>query len=87
MYTFEPSGVCSDKIMFSIEDGKVRNVTFFGGCEGNSIGVSQLVEGMAVDDAIERLRGIPCGDNPTSCPDQLAVALSLAAETNNEIDR
>jgi uncharacterized protein (TIGR03905 family) len=81
MYSFTPDGVCSEKIMFSIEDGRVRDVAFFGGCAGNSIGVSQLVEGMAVDDAIERLRGIPCGDNPTSCPDQLAVALSLATET------
>ena len=80
--TYKTQGVCSQKIDFDIEDGKVRNVRFYGGCNGNTQGVARLVEGMPVDEAIRRLEGIRCGMKPTSCPDQLATALKkyLAAE-------
>lgn len=78
--TFKPQGVCSQKIDFDIVDGKITNVSFLGGCNGNTQGISRLVEGMEVSDAISRLEGIHCGFRDTSCPDQLAKALKQALE-------
>ena len=75
MYLFTPRGVCAQKINFSINEGKVSDVIFYGGCNGNLQGISRLIEGMEVEEAIEKLRGIPCGGKTTSCPDQLAIAL------------
>ena len=72
---YTPHGVCSRKITFDVIDGCVHNVTFMGGCSGNTQGVSRLIEGMKVEEAIKRLDGIHCGPRPTSCPDQLAQAL------------
>lgn len=80
--TFKTQGVCSQKIDFDIIDGKVSNVKFFGGCHGNSQGVSRLVEGMDVNEAISRMEGIKCGFKNTSCPDQLAKALKEATAGN-----
>ena len=74
--TYKTKGVCSRSINFDIEDGKVRGVHFDGGCNGNTQGVAALVEGMDVDDAIEKLSGINCNGRGTSCPDQLAKALA-----------
>ena len=73
--SYTTKGVCSRMIDIEIEDGIVRRVEFTGGCSGNTQGVSRLVEGMAVDEAISRLSGIRCGFKQTSCPDQLACAL------------
>ena len=75
-------GVCSREIDFDVVDGKVRNVKYLGGCSGNTQGVGALVEGMDVDDAIERLKGIKCGFKSTSCPDQLALALEQYKRNN-----
>ena len=72
---YRPKGVCSQKITFDIEDGKVKNVKFLGGCNGNLQGIASLVEGMPVEEVIKRLEGIKCGYKDTSCPDQLAKAL------------
>lgn len=74
-YTYQPKGVCSRQMTFDIEDGVIRSVDIVGGCSGNLQGISRLVEGMKVEDAIEKMRGIKCGFKPTSCPDQLAKAL------------
>ena len=74
-YEYKTQGVCSRKITFSVEDGKVCKVAFDGGCNGNGKGVAALVEGMDVDEAIRRMEGIKCGMKNTSCPDQLAQAL------------
>lgn len=74
-YEYKTRGVCSRKINFSVEDGKVCKVAFDGGCNGNGKGVAALVEGMDVDEAIRRMAGIKCGMKNTSCPDQLAQAL------------
>ena len=74
-YEYKTRGVCSRKITFSAEDGKVCKVAFDGGCNGNGKGVAALVEGMDVDEAIRRMEGIKCGMKNTSCPDQLAQAL------------
>ena len=72
---YKTKGTCSVKIDYDVVDGKVRNVKFTGGCNGNTKGVAALVEGMDVDEVINRLSGITCGFKPTSCPDQLATAL------------
>ena len=80
--TFKPQGVCAQKIDFDIVDGKVRNVKFLGGCSGNTQGVSLLIEGMDVSDAISRLEGVQCGFKSSSCPDQLAKALKQAVAGN-----
>lgn len=75
---YQPKGVCSQMIQFDIEDNKVKNVGFTGGCNGNLQGISRLIEGMDVDEAISRIEGIHCGYKQTSCPDQLAQALKQA---------
>lgn len=72
---YKTKGVCSQLINFDIENGKVKNVNFVGGCAGNLQGISRLVEGMDVKEAISRLEGIRCGFKATSCPDQFAQAL------------
>ena len=74
-YSHKNQGTCSREIVFEIEDGKLRNVQFFGGCNGNLKGICSLVEGMEVNEVINRLEGIRCGFKSTSCPDQLAQAL------------
>lgn len=73
--THKTSGVCSRQIDLDIENGVIIDAKFTGGCSGNTQGVAALVVGMTVEEAIKRLRGIKCGPRPTSCPDQLAIAL------------
>ena len=77
-YEYKTKGTCSRSILFDIEDGKVKNVQFIGGCNGNLKGIGALVEGMEVDEVISRVEGIHCGMKSTSCPDQLAQALKAA---------
>lgn len=77
-YTYNTKGTCSVKIAFDIEDGRVYNVAFLGGCNGNLKGISALVEGMKVEDVISKCKDIKCGFKSTSCPDQLAIALTTA---------
>ncbi len=77
MMQYKTKGVCSRAITFDVVDNKVTQVRFNGGCNGNTQGLSSLLEGMEVDEVIRRLEGIKCGMKPTSCPDQLATALKL----------
>lgn len=77
-YTYTPKGVCSMKIEFEINDEKVENVKFSGGCSGNTQGIAKLCNGRTKDEVIECLSGIKCGFKDTSCPDQLAEALKAA---------
>lgn len=77
-YEYKTKGTCSQKIYFDIRDGKVHDVSFVNGCNGNLKGISRLVEGMDVDEVIARLKDVKCGLKPTSCPDQLATALEQA---------
>ena len=79
-YEHTNKGTCSRSILFDIEDGKVKNVQYIGGCNGNLKGIGALVEGMDIDEVITRLKGIRCGFKATSCPDQLAKALLEAKE-------
>ena len=74
-FTYRTKGTCSQEILFDVDGKTVKNIEFIGGCNGNLQGISKLVEGMSAEDAISRLKGIKCGFKPTSCPDQLAIAL------------
>ena len=74
-YRYEPIGVCSHEMIIEVDWDTIKKVTIEGGCAGNTVGVSRLIEGMKIDEAIKRLKGIPCGFKGTSCPDQLARAL------------
>ena len=78
-YRYTPSDmVCSQEMIIELDGDIIKKVTIVGGCTGNTIGVSNLVAGMKIDEAIKRLKGIPCGMRGTSCPDQLAIALEQA---------
>ena len=79
MQTYKTNGTCSRQILFDVEDGKVKNVKFIGGCSGNLQGISRLVEGKDVNEVISLLSGIRCRAG-TSCPDQLAQALKQSLE-------
>ena len=74
-FQYRPRGVCSQLMDIEVEDGRIMNVNVTGGCPGNLQGISRLLKGMSVDDAIERMDGIRCGMKRSSCPDQLAQAL------------
>lgn len=75
---YTPHGVCSRFFSIKVEDGVIQSVQIIGGCDGNLQGISRLIEGMKVEDAIARMEGIRCGGKPTSCPDQIAKALRTA---------
>lgn len=77
-YTRANKGVCSRSTKVVIEDGIIKDVEIIGGCSGNIKGLIALVKGMKAEEAIERMKGITCGFKPTSCPDQLAIALEEA---------
>ena len=77
-FRYVPRGVCSRVIDIELDGDMIRSVRFQGGCAGNTQGIAALVRGMRAEDAIERLSGIRCGFKPTSCPDQLALALKEA---------
>ena len=77
-FTYKTKGTCSQMITFEVNDNKISNVKFFGGCNGNLKGIAALVEGMDMDECIARVEGITCGMKSTSCPDQLAQALKAA---------
>lgn len=81
-YEYKTKGTCSRSILFDIEDGKVKNISFLGGCHGNLQGISALAEGADAQELIKKLSGIRCGMKPTSCPDQLAQALKEALTEN-----
>ncbi len=81
---YTTQGVCATQIDFDVVDEKVTNVKFTMGCMGNTQGVAALVEGMNIEEAIRRLKGIDCRGRGTSCPDQLARALEMYLEKNKQ---
>ena len=80
--TYRPQGVCSQLMEIEIENDKIAGVKVTGGCDGNLQGISRLLVGMDVDEAISRMQGIRCGFKSTSCPDQMAKALSRYKESH-----
>ena len=79
-FTYRPRGVCSQLMEIEVEGDRIKHVKVTGGCSGNLQGISRLVEGMEIREAISRMEGIRCGFKPTSCPDQLAKALKQCLE-------
>ncbi len=77
---FVPRGVCARAFEIELDGETVRSVRFVGGCSGNTQGIAALIKDMPAREAIKRLKGIRCGFKPTSCPDQLAIALEQALE-------
>ncbi len=82
-YKYKTRGTCSREIKFELEDGIIKNVSFFGGCNGNLKGIAALVEGKTPEEIIPVIKGIKCGFKSTSCPDQLAIALQEAINEQN----
>lgn len=83
-HSYKTRGTCSRQIDFELDNGIVKNVSFFGGCNGNLKGIGALVEGRPAEEVIELLKGMKCGFKPTSCPDQLAQALEKALDDENK---
>lgn len=81
---YHTKGTCSTSIDIEVEEGKIKYVEFFGGCNGNLKGIANLVTGMKVEEAISKLKGIRCGFKTTSCPDQLAQALEQMSSKNGK---
>ena len=79
-YTYKTKGVCSQQIDFSIEEGKIHNVEFLGGCNGNLKAIAKLTEGMDAERVVELLKGNTCGFRETSCADQFAQAIIKAVK-------
>ena len=77
-YSYQPKGVCAMQITFGIEDNKLHNVKFYGGCPGNTSAISKLLEGREASEAVSILKGNDCGGRGTSCSDQLALAVEQA---------
>lgn len=75
MYNYRTKGTCSSNIELEVEDGIIKDIVFWGGCNGNLQGISRLVKGMPVEEVIRKLEGVRCGMRSTSCPDQLCKAL------------
>lgn len=75
-HSYKTKGVCPREISFTLDGNKVKNIQFLGGCDGNLKGIASLCDGLEKEDVIKKLTGIKCGRKETSCPDQLAKALS-----------
>ncbi len=83
MYVYKTKGVCSKEIHVELDGDVIKDCKIVGGCHGNTQGVCALAKGMTVDEYVKRCKGIKCGFKPTSCPDQLAIALEEAKAAQN----
>ena len=84
-FSYPNKGTCSKETHIVLnDDHTIESIEVIGGCNGNLQGISRLVEGMKAEDAIARMRGIRCGFKPTSCPDQLSIALEKALEKEKD---
>ncbi len=83
-HSYKTRGTCLRQIDFELDNGIVKNVSFFGGCNGNLKGIGALVEGRPAQEVVELLKGMKCGFKNTSCPDQLALALEKALDDENK---
>lgn len=77
-YEYQPECVCAQKIEFDINDDVITNISFFGGCNGNLKAIAHLLDGKTVEFIETNLKGNLCGRRPTSCADQLAIAVRKA---------
>ena len=83
-YRYTPEGVCSREMIIEMEEDTIKSVKIVGGCPGNTLAVSVMVEGKKIDEVIKKLKGIPCGMRGTSCPDQLSKALEKIKEKQKQ---
>lgn len=83
-FSYAPRMVCSQNISFAIENGKLHEVRFVGGCDGNLKAIGKLLEGQDAAAAARILRGNDCNGRGTSCADQLAQAIEAALAEENE---
>ncbi len=83
-YSYDTKGTCAMEIQFDLDGNVVHNIQFYGGCNGNLKAISKLVDGMTVEQIEEKLRGNTCGRRPTSCADQLAIAVRQAYNTQTQ---
>ncbi len=74
-FTYRPKGVCSQEMVFEIEGDRIMNVKIVGGCQGNLLGISNIIKGKTLEEVISSFEGVECGSKKTSCPDQIARAL------------
>lgn len=79
-FEYHTEGTCSRNIILEMDGDTIQSVQFIGGCNGNLKGIAALVQGQKAQDVIQKVRGITCGPKPTSCPDQLALALQTYLE-------
>lgn len=79
-FEYHTEGTCSRNIIMEMDGDIIQSVQFIGGCNGNLKGIAALVQGQKAQDVIQKVRGITCGPKPTSCPDQLALALQAYLE-------
>ena len=79
-FDYKPQGVCARNIHLDLSDdgNKVVGVEFTGGCNGNLCAIGKLVKGKSVDEIVGLLAGNKCGPRPTSCADQMTIALREA---------
>ncbi len=82
-FRYRTKGTCSGQIDLELQDGIIKDVVFYGGCNGNLKGISMLVKGKPATEVIDSLKGLKCGFKQTSCPDQLALALEAALNEQN----
>ncbi len=83
-YRYKTKGTCSSEMIVDLDGETIKSVKIVGGCNGNAKGLSALVQGMKVEDVVQRCKGIKCGFKQTSCPDQLAAALLQAKEQQSQ---
>ena len=76
-YRYRPTGVCSQEMVIELDGDIIKSVKIIGGCPGNTVGLTYMIQGRKIDEVIQKLKGIPCGMKTTSCPDQLARALEV----------
>ena len=84
-YSYRPRGVCSSLIRFDLEDGKLYNVAFSGGCDGTLKAIGKLLEGADAREAIRILKGNDCAGRGTSCADQLTKAIEAALQNEVQV--
>lgn len=82
---YKPTGVCCKMMQIRIQNDRILDVEFVGGCNGNLSGIGILVKDMHIDEIIPKLSGLPCGSRPTSCPDQLTKGLEAYIEYKNKV--
>lgn len=81
-FTYKPKGVCSSSMTFTLEEDRIIEVKIMGGCQGNLLGIANIIKGKTIEEVISSFEGVACGNKKTSCPDQIAHALRQYQQGN-----